>query len=564
MLNAPGLNHRAAVALSAAVLVASAALAITPAAYGGQWMQVSCANPNQSAAPSQGWSSFTTGATGYGSNNGTSCTPTSPMYALLSTAAAAEVGTSEDLQYTPPSGSTLAGGSVDVSLYADGYGQDASGTAVLYTPAFAYDGSDVFFQCAWGLSPCANGTNDFSGVVTLPANRGGNFYIGAGCGGLAGQYCAEGGSNGAWALVQLWWADLLLTNTSAPAASGFSGSLLSPNAHGTADLAFTATDPNGPGVYNVAVRIDGNTVYSATPNTNQGECASAGTDATTGALMFDWQQPCLQTETVDVPVDTTTLADGTHELKVIVTDAAQNSSTVLDETITTLNSTTVSALLNSPPSTSSVPAGAPVYSITLDPATKRLTGGVQRRYRHSGLKLAGTLDDASGVAAPDVPVALWGQPASGGNFSELAHTATDGTGGWTLTAPRGSSRLLRVVAGANVRAASATSSVSVRETVTPVLSLHVVTPGGARIVFTGQLAISPLGSPRPLVFIEVRGPDGWQAVGAPTHVGSNGRFRYVYTSSPFTIGRSFLFRAVTPAAALWRPANSPTRHAVVR
>jgi hypothetical protein len=559
MLNAPRLSHRKAVGLSAAVLVVSA-LAFVPAAYAGQWMQVSCANPNQSAAPSQGWTSFTTGSTGYASNNGTSCTPTSPMYALLSTDAAAAVGTGEDLQYTPPSGSTLAGGSVDVSLYADGYGASASGTAVLYTPAFAYDGSDVFFQCAWGLSPCENGTNDFSGVIALPANRGGNFYIGAGCGGLAGQYCAEGGSQGAWALTQVGWADFLLTNTSSPAATGFSGTLLSPDAHGTADVAFTATDPNGPGVYNVTVQIDGNTVYSATPNTNQGECAPAGTDATTGALMFDWQQPCLQTETVDIPVDTTALADGQHELKVVVTDAAHNSSTVLDQTITTLNSTTVSSLLNSPPTSTA----APVYSITLDPATKRLTGGVQRLYSHSGLKLAGTLEDASGVAAPDVPVALWGRPASGGDFSELAHTATDGTGGWTLTAPPGSSRLLRVVAGANAQAASATSSVSVRETVTPVLSLHVTTPGGERIVFTGQLAISPLGTPRPLVFIEVRGPDGWQAVGAPTHVGPNGRFRYVYTSSPFTIGRRFLFRAVTPAAALWRPANSPTRHAVVR
>ena len=154
------------------------------AAYAGQWMQVSCANPDESPAPSQGWTSFTTGSTGYASNNGTSCTPTSPMYALLSTDADAAVGTSEDLQYTPPSGSTLAGGNVDVNLYADGYGQDASGTAVLYTPAYAYDGSDVFFQCAWGLNPCENGTNDFAGVVALPVDRGGNFYIGAGCGGL--------------------------------------------------------------------------------------------------------------------------------------------------------------------------------------------------------------------------------------------------------------------------------------------------------------------------------------------------------------------------------------------
>ena len=148
------------VGLALAVFAAGAvgALPVGPlaasAAYAGQWMQVSCANPDESPAPSQGWTSFTTGSTGYASNNGTSCTPTSAMYALLSTDAAAEVGTGENLQYTPPSGSTLAGGNVDVSLYADGYGAAASGTAVLYTPAFAYDGSDVFFQCAWGLSRC--------------------------------------------------------------------------------------------------------------------------------------------------------------------------------------------------------------------------------------------------------------------------------------------------------------------------------------------------------------------------------------------------------------------------
>jgi hypothetical protein len=532
---------------------------VASAAYAGQWMQVSCANPDQSPAPSEGWTSFTTGATGYGSNNATSCTPTSPMYALLSSDGAVGVGAGEDLQYTPPSGSTLAGGNVDVSLYADGYGQDASGTAVLYTPAFAYDGSDVFFQCLADLTPCANGTSDFSGVLALPVNRGGDFYIGAGCGGLPGQYCAEGGSAGAWALTQLWWADFLLTNTSSPAASGFSGSLLAADAHGTADIAFTATDPDGPGVYNVTVQIDGNTVYSATPNTNQGECAPVGTDNTTGALMFDWQQPCLQTETVDIPVDTTTLADGQHELKVIVTDAAGNSATVVDQTITTLNRTTVSALLPSPATT----VAAPVYTLSLDAATQRLTSGVRRLYSHSGLKLSGTLENESGVAAPDVTVALWQQPANGGAFIQLAHTTTDGTGGWTLTAPPGPSRLLSVVAGVNAQAATATSSVSVRETVTPVLSLRVSTPGRGRIVFTGKLAIAPLGKPRPLVFIQTRGPDGWEEVGSPIRVSANGSFRYVYRSSPITFRRRFSFRAATPATALWQPAQSPAHSAVV-
>jgi hypothetical protein len=545
------------------VLLAAGALPVgalgASAAYAGQWIQVSCVNPDQSAAPSQGWTGSAGGGTGDGSNNSTNCAPASPMFAELSTTVAAPVGAGETLQYTPPAGSTLAGGNVDVSLYADGYGADASGTAVLYTPTFAYDASNVFFQCAAELTACANGTSDFTGVLALPAGRGGNLFLAAACGGIPGQYCNVGGSNGAWALVQLWWADLLLTNTSSPAASGFSGGLLSPNAHGTADLAFTATDPNGPGVYTVTVQIDGNTVYAATPNTNQGLCAPVATDPATGALMFDAQQPCLQTETVDVPIDTTTLADGQHDLKVIVTDAAQNSSTVLDQTITTQNSTTVSSLLPSPPAASA----APVYSLALNAATERLTRGVRRLYNRSSLLLAGTLKDSSGVAAPGVPVSLWAQPAAGGNFTEVAHTIANAAGAWTLTAPRGSSRLLHIVAGANAQDASAANSVSVQETVTPVLTLHVTTPGGGRIVFSGRLAIAPLGAPRPLVLIQTRGPDGWEVVGSPIRVGPNGAFRYTYRSSPLTFGRSFSFRAVTPQTALWQAAQSPASSAVV-
>jgi hypothetical protein len=118
--------------------------------------------------------SFTTGTPGYGSNNSTSCGPGSPMFALLSTSAPAGVGSGESLQYTPPSGSKLIGGSLDVSMYADGSGLNASGTAVAYTPAFQYDGGNVFFQCASGLTPCGpKAGNDFSGVWDSQATAAG-------------------------------------------------------------------------------------------------------------------------------------------------------------------------------------------------------------------------------------------------------------------------------------------------------------------------------------------------------------------------------------------------------
>jgi hypothetical protein len=535
------------------------AAVVVPAADAGQWMQVSCENPDQSPAPNEGWSGSAGGGIEDGSNNSVNCAPGSPMFALLSTAAAAPVGAGETIQYTPPAGSTLTGGTINVTLAADGWGQDASGTAVLYTPNYAYDASDVFFQCAAQLTPCANGTNDFTGNLTLPAGRGGDLYLSASCGGTAGQYCNAGGSNGAWSLVQLWWADLLLTNTSSPAATGFGGSLLSPGAHGTAGLAFTATDPNGPGVYTITIDIDGNPAYHGTANTNQGLCAPVATDPTTGTLMFDSQQPCPQTETEDIPIDTTTLADGQHDLKVIVTDAAQNSSTVLDQTITTQNSTTVSGLLPSPSATSAVPA----YSLALSATTKRVTHGASRIYPRSALRLSGTVQKPGGTNAPGVPVSLWAQPASGGAFREIAHTMTDASGTWRLTAPRGPSRTIRIVAGTDARAARAAREIGFRETVMPVLTLHVATPGRGRIVFTGELEIGPLSHPLPLVLLQTRGPDGWEVVGSPVRAESTGHFRYVYRSSPLTLGRSFQFRATTPQTADWQDASSPVESAVV-
>jgi hypothetical protein len=532
------------------------------AAYAGDWMQVSCVNPGGSAAPSEGWSGFATGAPGIGSNNGTDCGPGQPMYAILNSTWGASVGSGENLQYTPPANSTLVGGSVNVSLSADGYGYNASGTAVLYTPAFAYSGSNVFFQCAAGLAPCSNGTNDFAGTLALPANRGGDFYIGAGCGGNSGAECDEGGTAGTWAYAYVNTADFLLNNTASPTGTAFSGTLLDPNAHGTASLTFTAADPGGPGVYKVIVQIDGKSAYDATPNTNGGDCASVGTDSASGAWMFDWQQPCLQTETVDVPVDTTAFADGEHELTVQVEDAAQNTSTVLDQEITTANLTTVSSLL--PTSVSSASPAGPVYGFVLDKATSALGTKVSRSYDHSALTLSGTLNTAAGAIAPGVTVALWASAAEGSTFSVLTQTTTDGAGRWVLRAPAGASRLLRVVAGVGAEPATSPSAVSVNEAVTPSLSLHVATPGKATLVFTGQLAITPLGTPRPQILVEVRAPRGWQAVGAPVRVDASGRYRYVYPSSALLIGHRFAFRVTTPATSSWGAALSRVRQAVLR
>jgi hypothetical protein len=329
-------GHRSA-RLAAAVLAGTACLFAAPASAGaGEWVEVSCMNPNQSAAPGEGWAAFTSGSPGYGSTGSARC----PMFGLLSSAVAEGVGNGENARYLPPSGSTLIGGSVDASGYAGGYGYQASATVTTYSPEFVFP-SDVIYQCVRSDGECSPGSYSFSGVIPLPANGGGGFYIGAGCGGLGGSSCSEGSSAGVWSSFEVHWANFTLSNTSAPAGSGFSGALLQPNASGTEDLSFTASDPGGPGVYLVTVQVDGNTLYRATPDTNSGQCVSVGSQGE--AQMFDYSQPCKQSESVEIPVNTDSLADGSHTLKVMVTDAAKNTSTVYNGTITTENAPVVTS-----------------------------------------------------------------------------------------------------------------------------------------------------------------------------------------------------------------------------
>ncbi len=388
--------------------------------------------------------------------------------------------------------------------------------------------------------------------------------VGVACdGGPGGYECA--GSQGASpeTLADVLSADFVINSEVSPSAGGFGGSLLEGDAHGTADLRFTATDPGGPGVYLVSVQIDGATVYQGTPNGNEGACASVGTYAN-GSLEFEELQPCKQSEVVDLPVNTTTLSDGGHTLKVTVTDAGQNSSVVYDGAISTVNRTTVSSLLSS--RLTNVSSVEPTYAIVLGKQTAALGKRVMRPYEESGLTLSGQLRDTDGTPAPGVAVSVVAQQGSppAGGLLVLAHTTSDAAGDWVLHAPKGPSRVLRIVYGPTAADAGAGAGVAISESVSPMVGLRVGAPGAARLVFSGRVAISPLGPPRPLVIIETKAGNEWEAVGHAIRVNANGTYRYVYRSSPLTLGRHFVFRAQTPQTSLWQAGNSPTREATVR
>jgi hypothetical protein len=360
-------------------------------------------------------------------------------------------------------------------------------------------------------------------------------------------------------------ATFRLASTVSPIASGFTGSLLNPGVQGTASLSFTASEPvgptgfpEGPGIYNVAVLIDGATLYSGTPDINDGECVRIGTDPTTGGLEFEWIQPCPQSELVDVPVNTSGLTAGLHNLKVIVTDAAGDSATVLNESIST-GVATPSSLPNAAPE-----SAASVYSLLATSATSHLGSAFSRQYDKSAVLLSGTLKTPEGAAAAGVPVSVWAQPAAGGAFARLDQTTTTASGRWTLSVPDGGSRLLVAGAGDDAPPTGAAGTLSLRETVTPSVVLHVGARSGGRLVFSGQLEPAALGAPSPVLLIESRDAAGWQTIGRPVTVSATGTFRYVYAAAPAATGRRFAFRAITTATSVWPAGVSRVTSATVR
>ncbi len=548
--------------LAALLAVAVTATAASPS-YAGSWMRTTCINPDQSPAPSDGWTSFTTGTPSIGSTNRTACAPDNPMIAFLSMRSPAPHGAAEVLQYTPPDGSTLAGGTAFVGLSADGYGYRAVATAAMFTPAYAYDASNVFLQCVAVLAACQNGVPNYYGQVELPRDRGGNLYLAAGCAGqVAGTACTHGGSHGAWSLVSVAWANLLLSTSALPTATDFRGSLLDAGAHGTAGLAFTAAD-SGPGVYRVTVTVDDKPVYNATPNANAGKCVPVGSDAATGALMWAWQQPCPRSQTVDLTIKTTTLRDGPHELKVTIQNVALNSSTVLRRTITTNNRTTVSSGLTSDRPVAGPSARAPIYAAVLDAPTQAMLPRVRHGWTRSGVTLSGTLRNSAGVPAPGVLMTLFAQNAGGRDVQAVARTTTDAAGHWVLTAPRGPSRRLTIAYGEQPDPASA-HAIKIRQVVKPALSLRVQTLGRGRLRFSGRLRITPLGTPRPLVVIQTRNGRRWQDVGSAMRVSPSGAYSVIYNGGPNVIGGRYVFRTVAHATSLFATGISPIRRTVVR
>jgi hypothetical protein len=296
-------------------------------AHAGVWSLVSCATPAGAPAPTHGWTSGSTGTPGPGSGDSNTCAQGGELTALASGAAAQTPYAGPEWVFTAPAGSTIAGGTVEATLTSP------HGQAWIGTPNSTYDAADVFVNCQYNLQ-CGD-AGILAGGYPITHAGGTHIYAPAVC--VSPQ---EGGAscpaNGAVdASVAIAAALIELANSASPTGSGFSGSLLGPNARGTDSVTFNASEPDGPGIYTVSIQADSQSLYHGTPDSNEGRCASIGSSG--AVLMFEDSQPCRASESVNEQLDTTVLRDGRHTLKITVTDAAGNSSVVYEQPTTTFN-----------------------------------------------------------------------------------------------------------------------------------------------------------------------------------------------------------------------------------
>ncbi len=478
-------------------------LVLAASAQAGKWTQVTCTQPDGKPAPIEGWDPEAVSGGGNYSNAYSTCERAGGALIAESSNQWPQSRYSGYLwHYAAPNGSTIAGGTLSLNLYSP------EGQAYIATPANSYP-SDVVKNCQFNLPCSENKLNGGPFVGTVPIDHlgGTNLYaeaecLGPGQPGEPTESCPmDGGGNGVNAQTAIYAADIELENSSTPAGTDFGGTLLEGNASGTADLTFSAQDPNGPGVYEVTATIDGTQVYQRNPEPNEGRCASIGTDSN-GVQEFLYAQPCKQTVTVNASINTTGLSNGQHHLVVNVTDAAGNSAAVLDRTITVANSGGAGYTGAIGPGSPAALRGAPNGTNASDQA--KLTARWARTPKtalteHYGARehITGTLTTTAGQPITGASLDVYAIPAYQGSHAQsLGSVQTGTTGAWTLTLPANiPSATISFAYRSHVNDTVPVATTALKLSVHAGLTLHVaprVTSVGRKIFFSGTLHGAPI------------------------------------------------------------------------
>jgi hypothetical protein len=168
---------------------------------------------------------------------------------------------------------------------------------------------------------------------------------------------------------------------------------------------------------------------------------------------------------------------------------------------------------------------------------------------HSTATLVGRLTSPTGAPINDAQVKLLQQISGSTTVTPIASTTTNADGSWSIKAPAGPSRLLRVAFYSHTLDTIPASTLDFHENVQGTMSMRA--PRRARLgrplVFTGQLAGGYVPAGGESVQMEIFYGGRWRTIEVLTTNG-HGQWAYKYVFS-LGVGTSYLFRAATVSNA---------------
>jgi hypothetical protein len=533
------ISQRALLLAMAALALAACMLGMASSARAGEWVQRSCSfGGTEYIAPEDWEAEANYGYVGLPPDN---CERYYNGGGLAAYAAGWN-GTKPDSgttwRYKAPRYATIAGGDLAVTMTA------RDGGAVV--------GAKVKEQPVT-LAVCENpGCHGYEKILPITASGASELWETAYCFGNSEGICPaedfnehEGNGHEA-AEVNITSAQIVLSTNAAPAGSGFSGTLLGGTVTGTGTLNFKATDP-GPGVYQARAKIDGQQVWAATPNLDEGKCVSTG--SLEGVRAFNYAQPCPTETAVHAEIYTAGMPDGTHALTVEVEDAAGDVATVYAGTLSTLNhlvSTILQpapapALIRGPANGTPASENAVLTAHWQDASAASLKSAYGRSH-----KIIGKLTNTSGIPIVGALIEVSQKLSSlGAVASSIAGTHTGTGGGFTIHVLGDASSSIQLAyrshlgdaQPATTRTLTLQVPASVHLTVAPHVSSVYHT-----IVLSGKLAGAiPPGGKKVLFEARVAG-GSWIEFHNAT-VDSHGRFRATHRFT-FSGPISYQFRVV--------------------
>jgi|GEM_PF-2816102 len=369
--------------------------------------------------------------------------------------------------------------------------------------------------------------------------------------------------------LQITNSTLLVRNEATPEASSVAGSLTESPVSGNADVTLTAHEKNGTGIYRVSVLINGTQVYSATPDLNGGFCTPHGTYD--GALLFHGSQPCPAETQVRAEVPTSSIAEGQHLVEVDVEDAAGNRSTVFDKTIEFQASHPATPKSPAPVVTATAPERGPCNGLPcVEAANLTATPGEARSFnkalKRSTVTLTGRLASTTGTPIKGAQVKLLQQIVGAATATQVATATTGADGSWSLKAPSGPSRLLRVAFYSHTLDLLPAATLDFHENVPASISIHAPrhVALGQFFIFSGQLTGGYIPAGGEEVQVQIKYGGHWRELQlVDTNSRGKWTYRYAFTLEP---GTKWAFRAIAVRNGAYPFASheSATIHVAVR